>query len=122
MVVIHLTVIHDVFLQKAVDWLLKENTIIVKRLMADGDFRAECASIMWIWQNVDYEDKGCIFNPLLANCIEIHTSDKADFKFFKDTCQEKLTATKINVDEFDHLYYQIDYHDKIICSRLPAVC
>jgi hypothetical protein len=49
-VAIHLTVIHDVFLQKAVDWLLKENTIIVKYLLFDGDFRSECASIMRIWQ------------------------------------------------------------------------
>jgi len=26
----------------------------------------------------------------LPNCIEIHTSNKADSAFFKDTCQEKL--------------------------------
>jgi len=53
--------------------------------MSDGNFRAECALIMWIWQNVDYEDQGCIFNQLLPNYIEIHTSNKACSGFFKDT-------------------------------------
>ena len=32
------------------------------------------------------------FGKPLPDCIEIHTSDKAAFKFFKDTCQEKLPA------------------------------
>ena len=32
------------------------------------------------------------FGKPLPDCIEIHTSDKAAFEFFKDTCQEKLPA------------------------------
>ena len=30
------------------------------------------------------------FGKPLPDCIEIHTSDKADFEFFKNTCHEKL--------------------------------
>ena len=30
------------------------------------------------------------FGKPLPDCTEIHTSDKADFEFFKDTCLEKL--------------------------------
>jgi hypothetical protein len=32
------------------------------------------------------------FGKPLTDCIEIHTSDKAAFEFFKDTCQKKLPA------------------------------
>jgi hypothetical protein len=32
------------------------------------------------------------FGKPLPDCIEIHTSDKAAFEFFKDTCQEKLPS------------------------------
>ena len=32
------------------------------------------------------------FGKPFPDCIEIHTSDKAAFEFFKDTCQEKLPA------------------------------
>ena len=31
-------------------------------------------------------------------------------------------TTKINVDEYDHLYYQVDYHGKVVCPGVPAVC